>query len=900
MAVFLSNGLLGGGQQKEPATEPSTSAKLPSFVPTDLLNPIEEDTSTSTRHIDPADANQGLSEPPTFTLDKDSMTESRSFVSNGLLSGAEPVDTNQDPSARISMLNTETTPASRSFVSNGLLSSTEPIEANQDQSPQTPAPNTETTPASHSFVSNGLLSNIASSTSSFPMDRPPQASSSTLRFNVQARTFSGKAVYIRKKSKLLTNQPTQQLSSQKIGKLLDVPIHRLMDELSAATAARLAALPSREIDTKNAAPEDTLLVDRYRPRRYVELIGSERVARDTMTWVKMWDWCVFGRKKGKKRARDGDEELYDDDEYHRPRDKLLLLSGPPGLGKTTLAHVIARQAGYEVMEINASDARSGQIVDDRIKPTLEAGATIGSKKPVLLIIDEIDGATGAGDSSATFIHKLVQLTQQKSKKKRNGQKNGPEVKKPILRPIICICNDHNAASLAKLRPYAYQIRMSRPADIHTVKRLRTICDAEGLKAETRALGTLVGIARGDLRSCLNTLQFIKSRSDEVTEAMIRRATAGTREADNTISSVLNSLFNPMTRKRVKELGLTEDQEGRYVSRLSQEIDAVGKESSIATGCFAHYANLRQLDANFSRYEKANEWLGVYDYMTSAMYSEGEFALSQYIPYLLIPFHPLFQERGSARVERSQADWEHSQTRRTNEEIFKSLAGCIRIASGKLGGSYRQFMSSPVLETEFAPYLNRIISPPLRPVNSQIVRPEERTLLTRLVNIMASLELRFMQERAEDGQLTYRLDPPIDVFVNYDGKRAVDITVTRYAVRHIVAGEVEAKLTGQRVDIVERSKPSFRSFFGSSDKSNAPSRTRLGDHADGPPSKRIKVDLADKPPTDFFGRPIDLTKITVANQAHQKKHAAKCFKISYRFAEGNSAAVRRPVKLDSFL
>lgn len=118
--------------------------------------------------------------------------------------------------------------------------------------------------------------------------------------------------------------------------------------------------------------------------------------------------------------------------------------------------------------------------------------------------------------------------------------------------------------------------------------------------------------------------------------------------------------------------------------------------------------------------------------------------------------------------------QHSQTRRTNEEIYKSLAGCIRIASGKLGGSYRQFMTSPVLETEFAPYLNRIISPPLRPVrspyfslrrfsdpvqvNSQIVRPEERTLLTRLVNIMASLELRFMQERAEDGQLTYRLDP----------------------------------------------------------------------------------------------------------------------------------------------
>lgn len=29
------------------------------------------------------------------------------------------------------------------------------------------------------------------------------------------------------------------------------------------------------------------------------------------------------------------------------------MSGPPGLGKTTLAHVVARQAGYEVFEINA-------------------------------------------------------------------------------------------------------------------------------------------------------------------------------------------------------------------------------------------------------------------------------------------------------------------------------------------------------------------------------------------------------------------------------------------------------------------------------------------------------------------------------------------------------------------
>ena len=45
-----------------------------------------------------------------------------------------------------------------------------------------------------------------------------------------------------------------------------------------------------------------------------------------------------------------------------------------------------------------SDARSAQVVDDRIRPALESGSAIGSSKPVLIVIDEIDGATGGGDN----------------------------------------------------------------------------------------------------------------------------------------------------------------------------------------------------------------------------------------------------------------------------------------------------------------------------------------------------------------------------------------------------------------------------------------------------------------------------------------------------------------------
>ena len=125
----------------------------------------------------------------------------------------------------------------------------------------------------------------------------------------------------------------------------------------------------------------------------------------------------------------------------------------------------------------------------------------------------------------------------------------------------------------------------------------------------------------------------------------------------------------------------------------------------------------------------------------------------------------------------------------NEEIYKSLAYCLRTAGTRSGGDFRHLASAEIMQLELAPYLNRIIAPPLRPVNSQVIRPAEKALLTRLVALMANLELRFVQEKTEEGQLVYRLDPPVDVFVTYDGKRAADIAVSRYAVRHLVAAEV---------------------------------------------------------------------------------------------------------------
>lgn len=164
-------------------------------------------------------------------------------------------------------------------------------------------------------------------------------------------------------------QLLDQIEQRRATNLLDVPIHRLMEELSVSTAQKLthadaaaAAASASSASRTKEEPEEDLWVDRYRPRRYMDLLGDERVHRETLGWVKEWDFCVFGKKKAKGKAAkrpwnddavQEEEVEWKKDEFKRPREKILLMSGPPGLGKTTLAHVVARQAGYTVFEINA-------------------------------------------------------------------------------------------------------------------------------------------------------------------------------------------------------------------------------------------------------------------------------------------------------------------------------------------------------------------------------------------------------------------------------------------------------------------------------------------------------------------------------------------------------------------
>ncbi|NWZ45472.1 CTF18 protein, partial [Brachypodius atriceps] len=221
--------------------------------------------------------------------------------------------------------------------------------------------------------------------------------------------------------------------------------------------------PDSGMDTAPAAEEDPashcLWVDRFTPRRYMELLSDDYTNRCLLKWLKLWDTVVFGKDKAGKKPKPGTaahpplshpkenpnkwktkvqltEEMLEAelDQHKRPKYKVALLCGPPGLGKTTLAHVIARHAGYNAVEMNASDDRSPEVFRARIEAATQMRSVLGShESPNCLIIDEIDGAPAAS------INVLLAIIQRKDGEAGAGRRRREGGL--LLRPIICICND---------------------------------------------------------------------------------------------------------------------------------------------------------------------------------------------------------------------------------------------------------------------------------------------------------------------------------------------------------------------------------------------------------------------------------------------------------------------------
>ncbi|KAJ1026364.1 hypothetical protein NDA13_003745 [Ustilago tritici] len=832
-----------------------------------------------------------------------------------------------------------------------------------------------------------------------------------------ATTMDGKLVRFERRKRVKGWKPPAIMSDVDASQLLERPIHQLLDAVEALKAldvverdeegrARARQTPRPTTSAEGVNGTSQMWVDKHRPARFTELLGDERVHREVLGWLKEWDECVFKRKNHRKERHrqyiqakysysdhangsNGSDHIWKDP-YGRPKERIIMISGPPGLGKTTLAHVIGAHAGYNVYELNASDARTSGAVEDVIKMALESGS-LKDPRPTLVVIDEIDGATGGGGGASGeshgFVRALVRLVEmgkgagpKAAGLAARGKKQQRKGYKPLLRPIICICNDLYAPSLRPLRPMAKLIRFNKPPMNVVVKRLREVCKAESLSVEARGLSLLAELTNGDIRSCLNALEFAKTKNIALTEAAVKNASIGIKDTGGTVHKAWEMLFRRQNRKQAAASSMkganahAADAEGspwnssrkasaqeltregkekqkdfalldtpqENVSRIIHEVSSCNEYDKLAQGCFEHYPTLRAADGGWKRYRQVHDWLHFGQSISTRAWSHGNYELLGFMPWTFICWHLLFAHVGNALPEYPKIDYENHLKTLAFNEIASQIVGNLP------ANVHSQFNRHAVI-TELGPSLMRILTPDLRPINNQLSRAEDKQVFGSLVSIMSSLNIKFVQDKISEeeaaatgqgaGQLVYKLDPPLDIFTQFEGKRAKEIGPSRFAVRQLVASEMERRLLRRNAGVEGN-----EDHAGSTSK-NATAIYRCKSASTDVARDSIK-NRKEKIAVDFFGRPIvqkrasvpaallavpipegmggkkrklpeirsvsssELTpsssneaaataEITATTDAPEIASDGK-IKVFYRYHEGFSNAVRRPMKISSLL
>ena len=180
----------------------------------------------------------------------------------------------------------------------------------------------------------------------------------------------------------------------------------------------------------------------------------------------------------------------------------LMFVGDPGVGKTSLAHIIAQEKHYYLIEMNASDERGIDVVRHEIKQYART-KTIGDYKGKIILLDEADNLTAdAMDALRRTMERYEHITT------FIFTVNRPE---RVIDPI-------------KSRCAIFYFKRLTDADV--LKRILFILKNEHISIDLKnpkikaGLRELIRYANGDLRTTIKMLESVITKEKTITEESI--------------------------------------------------------------------------------------------------------------------------------------------------------------------------------------------------------------------------------------------------------------------------------------------------------------------------------------------------------------------------------------------
>ncbi|XP_010217495.1 PREDICTED: replication factor C subunit 1 [Tinamus guttatus] len=245
--------------------------------------------------------------------------------------------------------------------------------------------------------------------------------------------------------------------------------------------------------------EKLLWVDKYKPTSLKAVIGQQgeqSCANKLLRWLRNWHKNTAEDRRAKTSKFGGKDD--------GTSFKAALLSGPPGVGKTTTAALVCEELGYSYVELNASDTRSKNSLKEVVAESLDntsirdfcSGSSSSVSGKHVLIMDEVDGMAGNEDRGG--IQELIGLIRH------------------TKIPIICMCNDRNHPKIRSLSHYCLDLRFQRPRLEQIKGAMMSIAFKEGLKIPPPAMHEIILSANQDIRQILHNLNMWCAKDKSLT------------------------------------------------------------------------------------------------------------------------------------------------------------------------------------------------------------------------------------------------------------------------------------------------------------------------------------------------------------------------------------------------